>query len=74
MGRHTVGPAVKIYRFLALAPAPLFFIGFLWSVLNPPALCSGFPWEMPLMWSVMFLAHLAPWILLCQQLYLTRNA
>lgn len=57
----------RIYQFLNLAPAPLFFAGFLWSVFNPPAICSAFPYEMAVMWFVMSLAHLTPWLLFYQQ-------
>ena len=57
----------RIYQILTLAPAPLFFVGFLYSVLNPPAMCTSFPLEMPIMWFIMFLAHLTPWLLFYQQ-------
>ena len=56
-----------LYQFLNLAPAPLFFVGFLYSVINPPALCTAFPYEMALMWFIMTLAHLTPWIIWWQQ-------
>ena len=62
-----------LYQTLTLLPAPLFFLGFLYSVLNPPALCTAFPYEMALMWFVMFLAHLTPWLLWRQQRNLARN-
>jgi hypothetical protein len=70
----------KTLTLLTLAPAPLFFVGLLYSVWNniitphtaafSLQLCStvslGYSpshhWEMPAMWAVMFLAHLAPWI------------
>jgi hypothetical protein len=56
-----------IYQILTLAPAPLFFIGFLWNIFSPPAICGAFPYEMALMWFIMFSAHLTPWILFWQQ-------
>jgi protein-S-isoprenylcysteine O-methyltransferase Ste14 len=62
-----------VYQTLTLLPAPLFFLGFLYSVLNPPALCTAFPYEMAAMWAVMGLAHLVPWLLFWQQRNLTRN-
>ena len=62
-----------LYHTLTLAPSPLFFLGFLYSAINPPALCAAFPYEMALMWFVMFLAHLTPWILFFQQRNLARD-
>jgi hypothetical protein len=62
-----------VYQTLTLLPAPLFFLGFLYSLLNPPALCTAFPYEMALMWAVMGLAHLVPWILFYQQRNFARN-
>jgi hypothetical protein len=56
-----------VYQTLSLAPAPLFLLGFLYSVLNPPAVCAAFPYEMSVMWFVMSLAHLVPWLLFYQQ-------
>lgn len=56
-----------LYQVLSLAPAPVFFAGFLYSVSNPPALCTSFPYEMPVMWLVMSLAHAVPWLLFYQQ-------
>jgi hypothetical protein len=58
---------VKLYQILTLAPAPLFFVGSIYSVLNPPALCAAFPYEMAVMWFVMSLAHITPWLLFYQQ-------
>jgi hypothetical protein len=61
-----------LYTVFSLAPAPLFFLGFLWSLYNPPAVCTSFPLEMTLMWFVMFLAHLTPWFMFYQR-YLARR-
>jgi hypothetical protein len=62
-----------IYHVLSLAPAPLFLLGFIWSLLQTPAVCSAWPYEMAAMWLVMFVAHLPAWILFGQQLYFSRN-
>ena len=51
-----------LYTLLTLAPAPLFFLGFVYSLFY-----SHHGWEMPVMWFVMFLAHLTPWLLFYQQ-------
>jgi hypothetical protein len=61
-----------LYNFVSLAPAPMFFLGFLWSLYYPAAIC-GYDYSMSAMWLIMTLAHLTPWILRCQQLYLTRG-
>jgi hypothetical protein len=62
-----------LYTVLSLAPSPLFFILGVYSSLHTPAICGAFPYEMTIMWFLMSLAHVTPWILRCQQLYLTRN-
>jgi hypothetical protein len=66
-----------LYTLLSLAPAPLFFLGFLWSLFNmhglQAAMCGGSHWEMPVMWLIMSLAHSLPWLLRWQQLNLSRN-
>ncbi len=62
-----------IYRFVTLAPMPLFLLGFLASVFFMDPVCGAISWEMPAMWLIMALAHLQPWILICQQLYLSRH-
>ena len=61
-----------IYQISSLLPAPLFLLGFIISILNPMHICSSWPYEMAVMWFVMFLAHLTPWLLRAQQFYLTR--
>ena len=58
-----------LYTIITLAPAPLFFLGFLYSVFAH----MHHSWEMPLMWIIMSLAHLTPWILHWQQRNLTRD-
>ena len=63
----------NLYQILSLSPAPLFFLGFIYSAINPMHICSSWPYEMSLMWLVMFLAHLTPWLLWFQQRNLTRN-
>jgi hypothetical protein len=57
-----------IYSLLTLAPAPLFFLGFLYSVLF-----GHHGGEMALMWFIMMLAHLTPWLLWWQQRNFARN-
>jgi len=59
----------RLYTALTLLPAPLFFLGFIYSVTNMGhvSICGSHPWEMPVMWSVMTLAHLVPWFLFWQQ-------
>jgi len=57
-----------VYTLLTLLPAPLFFLGFVYS-----SIFGHHGWEMALMWSVMFLAHLSPWFIWWQQRNLTRN-
>jgi hypothetical protein len=75
----------KIYQLLTLLPAPLFFIGFLFSI--TAMLTAGHSpchhghhdhefmlhqWEMPAMWLIMFAAHITPWMLWYQQ-HFARN-
>ena len=61
-----------LYTILSLAPAPLFFLGFVWSVYSPSPHC-GHDFQMPAMWLIMSLAHCLPWLLRWQQKNLTRN-
>ena len=63
----------KTYQILSLSPAPLFLLGFILSAFNPMPICGSWPYEMAVMWFVMFLAHLTPWLLWLQQRNLTRN-
>jgi len=51
-----------LYQLLNLLPAPLFLLGFIYSVFF-----SHHGWEMPAMWLTMFAAHLTPWMLFYQQ-------
>jgi len=60
-----------LYTALTLCPAPLFFAGFVYSAFAPSHQC-GVDYSMTVMWFVMFLAHLTPWVLRAQQHYLTR--
>jgi len=62
----------NIYTALTLAPAPLFFAGFVYSLYAPSQIC-GTDYSMSVMWFVMMLAHLTPWLLWRQQRNLTRN-
>jgi hypothetical protein len=64
-----------LYTFLTLTPAPLFALGLVYSIinLNHSPVCGAHSWEMPIMWFVMMLAHLTPWILRFQQRNLTRD-
>lgn len=53
----------NLYTVLSLVPAPLFLAFGLWSLFgNHSQVCSHFPYEMTIMWFVMFIAHLSPWI------------
>jgi len=61
-----------LYTTLSLAPAPLFFAGFVYSIYAPNPHC-GQDFQMPAMWLIMSLAHCLPWILRAQQRNLTRN-
>jgi hypothetical protein len=61
-----------LYTILSLAPAPLFFAGFVYSLLAPSHMC-GTDYSMTAMWLIMCLAHCVPWLLRAQQYYLTRN-
>ena len=60
------------YSTLTLAPAVLFLMGFVYSLLQTPAVCAAFPYEMAIMWFIMFLAHLSPWFIWYQQ-HFTRD-
>jgi hypothetical protein len=61
----------RINLFFSLAPSPIFFVGFLWSLYNTnqmqSAMCGGSHWEMPVMWFVMSMAHLSAWLMWYQQ-------
>jgi hypothetical protein len=61
-----------IYSVLTLAPAPLFLLGFIYSLYAPSLIC-GTDYSMTVMWFVMMLAHLTPWLLWWQQRNFTRN-
>jgi len=55
-------------QFFSLAPAPAFFIGFLFSINNPiTVICGSMPWEMPVMWILMCAAHIPSWLMWYQQ-------
>lgn len=55
-------------QFFSLAPAPVFFAGFLFSINNPMTdICGAMSWEMPLMWILMSAAHASPWLMWYQQ-------
>ena len=50
---------------LAFIPAPLFFIFGVFSYFTGSSICSMVDWvipEMTLMWFIMSLAHVMPWI------------
>jgi hypothetical protein len=58
----------KINLFFSLSPAPIFFIGAVLSYLyTHNNICGGFFLEMPIMWLVMSLAHISPWLMWWQQ-------
>jgi len=52
----------RINTFFSLAPAPVFLSGAVISYLN-----SHHGIEMPVMWLVMCLAHISPWLMWWQQ-------
>lgn len=49
-----------VNTFFSLAPAPLFLVGSIWSWFTP-SIC-GTAYEMPIMWLIMSLAHVSPWL------------
>jgi hypothetical protein len=53
-----------IKQFITYFPAPLFFILFLYSMFSSSvmSICGIIPYEMPLMWFLMSLAHARPWV------------
>jgi len=66
----------RIYTLISLAPAPLFFMGLVYNIYGH--FChahdhGNHSWEMTVMWAVMTMAHLSPWILWWQQRNFTRN-
>lgn len=62
-----------VYQTVSLAPAPLFLLGFVFSLINPMPICGSWPYEMSAMWAVMTLAHTTPWIIWWQQRNFSRN-
>ena len=56
---------LQLYHYckliLTFAPAPVFFLGFVHSVIYPALLC-GTDYSMSAMWLLMTLAHLLPYI------------
>jgi len=62
------------YLIINLAPAPLFFLGFMLSLFMPAAICGSWAHEMTVMWAVMTMAHLSPWLLWFQQRNFARDA
>lgn len=61
------------YQILSLSPAPLFFLGLVYSLANPSNVCGANDYEMAAMWFVMMLAHTTPWLLFWQQRNFTGN-
>lgn len=61
----------QLHMFLSLAPAPLFALGLVWSFFD---IYTGHShsWQMSVMWFVMALAHVTPWIIWRQQRDLAR--
>ena len=60
-----------LYTILSLVPAPLFFMGFIWSLFYSSPIC-GTDYAMTAMWFIMSLAHVLPWLLWLQQRNFTR--
>ena len=54
-----------LVTILSLLPTPVFFVCFVFSIVNIHlhAQCGSTPWEMPLMWFTMSLAHSTSWFL-----------
>ena len=63
----------QIYQILSLAPAPLFLVGLVYNLSHPLTVCGVGNYEMAVMWAVMALAHITPWIIWWQQRNFTRN-
>ena len=65
----SVNNSMRLFnQILSLAPVPAFFVGFLFSINNPSAeICGSMSWEMPVMWILMSIAHVPPWIMWYQQ-------
>jgi hypothetical protein len=61
----------KINLFFSLSPAPIFFLGAVLSYIHMPSsmisMCGGMSFEMPIMWLIMSLAHISPWLMWWQQ-------
>ena len=57
----------KINLFFSLSPAPIFLIGSVLSYMHTPNICNGMSLEMPIMWLVMSVAHISPWLMWWQQ-------
>jgi hypothetical protein len=51
----------SVKQLLKYLPTPVFLAGFIWSIVSPPLIC-GHDLSMPLMWLLMSLAHLPPYI------------
>ena len=64
----------RIYQLLNLIPAPLFALGLIYNLVSEPQVCGHSSWEMTVMWAIMTVAHLSPWIIWWQQRDFTRNA
>jgi hypothetical protein len=57
-----------INTFFSLAPAPLFLMGFIYSMFSQDhSHMNHFEWEMPAMWLIMAAAHVTPWLMWYQQ-------
>jgi hypothetical protein len=64
---------MKLYHYLKqlviYTPAPIFFLFGVYSVIASQHnhMCGGSQWEMPLMWFLMSVSHLYPWIVYFEQ-------
>jgi len=55
-----------INTFFSLAPAPLFLLGFIYSIMHSSHGTHS-SWEMSAMWLIMAAAHVTPWLMWYQQ-------
>ena len=62
-----------VYQILSLAPAPFFLVGLVYNLSHHQMICGVGNYEMAVMWAVMALAHITPWIIWWQQRNFSRN-
>lgn len=67
LGVNTVMKRRTVNLVFSLAPAPLFLLGMSWSLSDSTPICGAGSYEMTVMWLVMALAHVTPWLAWYQQ-------